>query len=62
MINWRQRVADAANEIYTAEGVRLWMQAKSPALDNRSPEELIESGESQRVLDYIDFLAEGNFS
>lgn len=56
------RVADAALEVYTEEGVRVWMTHKNSMLGDRSPEELIKSGETQRVLDYIDFLAEGNFA
>ncbi len=56
------KVADAANEIYTAEAVRVWMTVPSRMLEDRSPEDLIRAGETQRVMDYIDFLAEGNFA
>lgn len=58
----RERVAEAALEIYTKEGVRIWMAAKNRMLDDRSPEDLIRAGETGRVLAYIDFLAEGNFA
>ncbi len=58
----RQRVATAALEVYTEEGVRIWMAAKNRMLEGRSPEDLIRAGETQRVMDYIDFLAEGNFA
>ena len=56
------RVRNAALEIYDEEGVKVWMSAKNRHLDGRSPEDLIRSGHEQRVLDYIDFLAEGNFA
>lgn len=59
--DWR-RVADAALEVYAEEGVRIWMSSKNRVLGGHSPEDLIKTGETQRVLDYIDFLAEGNFA
>ena len=60
-VEWT-KVADAALEVYTEEGVRIWMAAKNRHLEDRSPEDLIRSGESDRVMTYIDFLAEGNFA
>jgi uncharacterized protein (DUF2384 family) len=60
-VAWK-RVVDAALEVYTKEGVEVWMTSRNRMLDNRSPEDLIWDGETQRVLDYIDFLAEGNFA
>jgi len=54
--------ADAASEIYTEEGVRVFLSHKNRLLDNRSPEDLIRAGEKQRVLDLVDYLAEGNFA
>lgn len=56
------RVRNAALEVYTEEGVKVWMSSPNRMLDGRSPEDLIRSGHEQRVLDYIDFLAEGNFA
>jgi hypothetical protein len=60
-VQWH-RVADAALEIYTEEGVRIWMAAKNRMLDDRSSEECIRGGELQRVVAYVDFLAKGNFA
>ena len=54
--------ADAASEIYTKEGVRIWMAAKNRMLQGCSPEDLIRADEKQRVLDLVDYLAEGNFA
>lgn len=56
------RIKDAALEVYTEEGVRTWMASKNRHLDGRSPEDLLRSGQERRVLDYINFLAEGNFA
>ncbi|WP_157680189.1 antitoxin Xre/MbcA/ParS toxin-binding domain-containing protein [Mycobacterium dioxanotrophicus] len=56
------RVREAALEIYTDEGVEVWMESPNRMLDMRSPRSLIESGEVGRVLAYIEFLAEGNFA
>lgn len=61
MVEWKQ-VVDAALEVYTKEGVELWMTSPNRMLGDRSPEDLIWAGETRRVLDYIDFLAEGNFA
>lgn len=60
-VDW-YRCADAALEIYTEEGVRIWMAAKNRMLEDRSPEDCIKTGETDRVMAYIDFLAEGNFA
>lgn len=60
-IAWK-RVVDAALEIYTKEGVEVWMTSPNRMLGGRSPEDLIWAGETQRVMDYIDYLAEGNFA
>lgn len=56
------RVAVAALEIYTEDGVKIWMASKNRMLDGRSPDDLIRAGQTQRVMDYIEFLAEGNFA
>jgi hypothetical protein len=60
-VDWT-RCADAALEVYTEDGVRIWIASPNRHLDGRSPEDCIRAGEAQRVLDYIDFLAEGNFA
>lgn len=52
----------AANEIYTHEGARTWFRSKNKHLEGQSPDELVKAGETQRVMDYITFLAEGNFA
>lgn len=57
-----QQVREAAAEVFTPEGVDLWMDGRNRMLDGRSPRELVTEGEGQRALDLIDFLASGSFA
>ncbi len=57
-----QQVREAAAEVFTPEGVDLWIDARNRMLDGRSPRELVVQGEGQRALDLIDFLASGSFA
>lgn len=54
-------VRTAAAEVYTPEGVEMWLWSRNTLLDGRSPMSLIASGEHQRVLNLIDAMAEGVF-
>ena len=49
-------------EVYTPEGVTIWMGARNAMLDGRTPDELLEAGESDRVLALLDMLASGGFA
>lgn len=57
-----EQVREAAAEVFTPDGVELWMDARNRMLDGRSPHELIAAGKGQRTLDLIDFLASGSFA
>ncbi|TDO18164.1 uncharacterized protein DUF2384 [Mycobacterium sp. BK086] len=58
----RQRVFKAALEIYQPDGVKIWLDAENRMLEGKSPADLIRSGDVDRVLALVDFLAEGNFA
>lgn len=55
----REQVVAACGELFTPEGVPIWMASPNRLLDGRSPDELVEAGEGQRVLDLILALCEG---
>ena len=58
----RDRVLAMCGEVYTPEGVTIWMGARNAMLDGRTPDELLEAGESDRVLALLDMLASGGFA
>lgn len=49
----------AAAEVFTPEGVELWMGAANSLLDWRSPIDLVEAGQADRVLGLLEALATG---
>jgi len=53
------RVREAAAEVYTPEGVEVWMTARNKMFEGRTPTEMIEAGQTGRVLDLIAALADG---
>ena len=53
------RVREAAAEVYTPEGVDLFMEGRNKALGNLSPLALIAAGGTNEVLNLIEGLAEG---
>jgi uncharacterized protein (DUF2384 family) len=54
-------VIEKAREVFTPEGVEIWIGAPNPLLDGRTPRDLVEAGETNRVLALIDALASGAF-
>lgn len=48
-------------DTYTAEGVEMWLKGRHKLMDNRSPLDLIENGEGDRVLQAVDALRSGAF-
>lgn len=54
-----EEVRTAALEVYTAEGVEIWMAAPNPMLDHRAPADLVANGEGDLVLDLIAAIGEG---
>lgn len=51
-----------AAEVYDGEGVKIFMTARNRLLDGERPIDLIARGEGQRVIDYLNVLADGNFA
>lgn len=54
-----RRVFEAALEVYTLEGVEIWMNGKNKAFGGRSPIELIRVGEVETVLLELRGLSDG---
>lgn len=55
----RERVLTALAEVYRPEGMAIWMRAPNKLLNGRVPDDMIEQGDAERVLDLILALAEG---
>lgn len=51
-----------ASEVYDDEGVELFTNARNRVLGGERPIDLIARGEGQRVIDYLNILADGNFA
>ena len=51
-----------ASEVYDDEGVELFMNARNRVLDGERPIDLIDRGEGQGVINYLNMLADGNFA
>lgn len=51
-----------ASEIWEDEGVDMWMNGRNRMFDGERPVDLIARGEGQRVIDYLNQLADGNFA
>ncbi|HVB26691.1 MAG TPA: antitoxin Xre/MbcA/ParS toxin-binding domain-containing protein [Mycobacteriales bacterium] len=52
-------VVEQLREIYTDEGVEIWLHGRNKALDGRRPIQLLQSGEFEPVLAIIEALNEG---
>lgn len=61
MITDEARVRAAAAEVYTPEGVDIWMNAPNRTLNNATPMQFIAAGDTDRVLQVLDRLASGAF-
>lgn len=48
-------------DVYTAEGVELWLQSPNPWLDGQRPSTLIEQGNVTPVFDAIEAMRDGAF-
>ena len=51
-----------AAEVYTIEGVHVWMNSRNTLLDNERPIDLIDRGERARVAEVLHRIADGNFA
>ncbi|MFC6340445.1 antitoxin Xre/MbcA/ParS toxin-binding domain-containing protein [Nocardioides hankookensis] len=56
-----QYVLDLVAEVYDDEGGVMWLHARNRQLEGRRPLDLITDGETDRVIDLLDRLADGNF-
>lgn len=52
-------VVDQLLEIYTAEGVEIWLHGRNRGLDGRRPLDLLRGGEFDTVLEAIERLNAG---
>ena len=55
-------VLAAAAEVFTPEGVTIWIDAPNPRLNNATPRQFVNAGDGQRVLDLLTGYAEGSFA
>ena len=54
-------VRAAAAEVYKPEGVDIWMNAPNPSMHNATPMQMIEAGDTERVLQVLEQLTTGSF-
>lgn len=54
-------VVDRLSEFYTADETRVWLYARNDLLDGKTAMELINKGETDRVLQVIEDIAGLNF-
>jgi hypothetical protein len=57
----RERIEALAREVYTEEGVRVWMSGRNKGLGGESPEALIARGEGNQVEQFIAALVVGAY-
>lgn len=53
------RVREALAEVYRPEGIDIWLAAPNRMFEGRTPAEMIEAGQTGRVLDLVHVLADG---
>ena len=54
-----EAVRAALRDIYTEEGVEIWLRGRKRLLGGERPIDLIERGEIDRVLAVVEMLASG---
>lgn len=52
-------VRRAAADVFTPEGVEIWVDARNRLLEGLSPRQLVEQGQGDEVLRALEGLAEG---
>lgn len=55
-----QYVLDLVTEVFDEEGGELWLHARNRQLQGARPLDLIRDGDTDRVIDFLDRLADGN--
>jgi hypothetical protein len=48
-----------ALEVFKPEGVKIWIDAKNPLLEGKTPREMVEEGRGYEVVTVLQGLAEG---
>lgn len=54
-------VLTAAREVFTDDGIAIWLTHRNVYLDGCTPLDVISDGDTERVLDYLAALADGAF-
>ncbi|MEI2766458.1 MAG: antitoxin Xre/MbcA/ParS toxin-binding domain-containing protein [Dermatophilaceae bacterium] len=52
-------ILEKLRDVYTEEGIRIWLHSRNSDLGMRRPIELLEQGEIDLVLDEVDSLVGG---
>ena len=55
-------VVDRLSEFYSSNEIRLWLYSKHRLLNGERAVDLINRGETERILGVIESLGEGNFA
>jgi len=62
MIAELRYVVDRLGEFYTPDETRIWLHAKHPMLDNERAIDLVNQGDTEKVLAIIDALDAGAYT
>jgi transcriptional regulator with XRE-family HTH domain len=62
MIAELRYVVDRLGEFYTPDETRIWLHAKHPMLDNERAIDLVNRGDTEKVLAIIDALDAGAYT
>lgn len=54
-------VLDLVEEVFDDEGAAMWLHARNRQLDGERPLDVIAKNETERVINLLDRLADGNF-
>jgi len=57
----RGDICKALDGVYLPEGVRIWLSAPNPMLDGEIPNDLIERGDTERVMHVVEMLTTGAY-
>lgn len=57
-----RRIRALLTEVYTDEGVHIWLHARNRSLGGQVPAELMSVGATEDVLRLAQQLADGNFA
>lgn len=59
-MNKNDEIEEKLLEVYNGEGMILWLYGKKKSLNNKSPQELIDEGNHDQVLDMVSAMISGN--